>query len=1055
VAGFFVRRPIVAMVISIVITIAGLVAMQSLPIAQYPEIVPPQVQVTTTFTGANAETVEQSVATPLEQQINGVENSLYVKSINANDGSLFLTVDFEVGTDLDIANVLVQNRVSQGTPQLPSDVQDYGVTVKKSLTFPLLAISLYSPEGSYDTSFLGNYATININDALKRIPGVGDVKNFGSADYAMRVWMEPDRLATLGLTVNDVQTAVQKQSVVNPAGQIGAEPAPAGQEFTYAVRAQGRLTSPDEFGDIAVRLNPDGSVVRLRDVARLELGTQLYNQRGRYNQKPAVIILLYQVPGSNALAIAGEARRVLDELQRNFPADLAYEVSLDTTAAVTEGINEIVHTLFEAVGLVILVVFIFLQSWRATLIPLLTVPVSLLGAFIFFPIFGFSINTLSLLGLVLAIGLVVDDAIVVVEAVQHHIEHGLKPREATLKAMEEVSGPVVAIALVLSAVFIPVAFMGGITGRLYQQFALTIVFSVMISALNALTLSPALSVLLLKEAAPARGVLGRFFAAFNRGFERLTGGYVRWTGVLMAKTARGLVLLAVAAVAAVVLGGKVPAGFLPDEDQGFMMVNVQLPDAASLQRTDEVAKQVERVLAATPGVAAYDTIVGYSLLTQVSNTYSSFFFVTLHPWHERHSQEETFLGVLAAINRALAPLPEARAFAFLPPAIPGFGTASGFSMMLQDRSGGSVAFLADQADRFLEAARKRPELASLNSALRPSVPQVFAAVDRDKALKLGVDVRDVYAALQVILGGVYVNDFNRFGRQWKVYIQGDAQYRVKPEDIGQFFVRNIDGQMVPLSTLVTPSQTNGPEFTVRFNLYRAAEITGQPAAGYSSGQALAAVEEVAREVLPPEIGYAWNTLAYQQKRAEGGAVVIFAMALLFVFLILAAQYESWSLPFTVLLGTPLAVFGCFLGLFLRGLENNVYAQIGVVMLIGLAAKNAILIVEFAKVEFDNGKDAVAAALEGARLRLRPILMTSFAFILGCVPLWTATGAGAVARRILGTSVIMGMSVATLLGIFITPVLFVVIQRLVGGRAPEPATSGAPVVTPAPGVTGHP
>jgi HAE1 family hydrophobic/amphiphilic exporter-1 len=1042
-AGFFVRRPIVAFVISILITIGGLVAMGSLPVAQYPEIVPPQVQVTTTFTGANAETVEQSVATPLEQQINGVENSLYVKSINANDGSLLLTVDFEVGVDLDIANVLVQNRVSQGTPALPPDVKTYGVTVKKSLTFPLMVISIYSPKDTYDANFLGNYATINVNDALKRIPGVGDVKNMGTSDYAMRVWLEPDRLAKLALTANDVQAAIQKQSTVNPAGQIGAEPAPTGQEFTYAVRAQGRLVSPEEFGDIVVRLNADGSVVRLRDVSRIELGTQLYNQRGRFNGKPAGVILLYQVPGSNALAIAEEARRVMADLERTFPADLAYDISLDTTAAVTAGIEEIIHTLFEAVILVILVVFIFLQSWRATLIPLLTVPVSLLGAFLFFPVFGFSINTLSLLGLVLAIGLVVDDAIVVVEAVQHHIEHGLSPRDATLKAMEEVSGPVVAIALVLSAVFIPVAFMGGITGRLYQQFALTIAFSVMVSALNALTLSPALSARLLRPT-KATGLLGRFFTAFNAWFDRTTEGYVGWTRVLVRKSFRGLLILVVAAVGAGVLGGRVPAGFLPDEDQGFLCVNVQLPDAASLQRADEVSRKVEKIIAETPGVLGYNTIVGYSLLTQTSSTYSSFFFVAFHPWHDRHGADEGFLGILRSLNRRLATVPEARAFAFLPPAIPGFGTASGFSMMLQDRSGGSVDFLAEQSDRFLEAARKRPELANLNSALRASVPQVFAEVDRDKAMKLGVDIRDVYSALQIILGGAYVNDFNRFGRQWKVYVQGDSRYRVKPEDLGQFFVRNRDRGMVPLSTLVTTRTTNGPEFTVRFNLYRAAEITGQPAPGYSSGQALAALEEVARTSLPPEIGYAWNTLAFQQKRAEGGAAVVFGMALLFVFLILAAQYESWSLPFTVLLSTPLAVFGAFLGLLMRGLENNVYAQIGMVMLVGLSAKNAILIVEFAKVEREAGKSAIEAALAGAKLRLRPILMTSFAFVLGCVPLWTAAGAGAVARQVLGTSIIMGTLVATFLGIFITPVLFVVIDRLTSPRdVPAPARAVAP------------
>jgi len=1034
-AQFFINRPIVAMVISIIITIAGLVALSRLPIAQLPDIVPPQIQVTTTYTGADAVTVEQAVATPVEQQVNGVDNMLYMKSTNANDGTLMLSVDFEVGTNVDIDNVLVQNRVAQATASLPVEVKNYSVTVKKSLAFPLLIISLTSLHGTYDGNFLGNYATININDALKRIPGVGDVQTRGSSDYAMRIWVKPDQIAKLSLTVTDLQNAIQKQNAVNPAGQVGGEPAPQGQEFTYAVRAQGRLVTAEEFGNIVVRLNPDGSTIRLRDIARIELGTQTYGQRGRLSGQPAAVVPVFQLPGSNALAVATQVRKVMEELKTRFPPDLEYEVSLDTTLPVTQGLKEIVKTLVVAVVLVTLVVYLFLQSWRATLIPLITVPVSLIGTFMVFPLLGFTINTLSLFGLVLAIGLVVDDAIVVVEAVQHNIERGLSPRDATLKAMAEVSGPVVAIALILSSVFIPVAFMAGITGRLYQQFALTIAISVIISAVNALTLSPALSAKLLRPAAKTQGPLGRFFAGFNRWFERATNGYISFTGVLIRKTIRSLFFLVMLAVAAGVLGRTLPSGFLPDEDNGYFVVFLQLPDAASFQRTDAVARKIGEILSRTPGVRGYNALTGFNLLTGASTSYSATLFVRFEPWEKRRTPETSVKGIQAALNRELAQLPEGRAFAILPPAIPGFGRAGGFSLMLQDHSGGSVEFLAEQVNRFLEAARKRPELTGLNSLFSASVPQVFARVDRDKALKLGVDIRDVYATLQTLMGGFYVNDFNRFGRQWKVYLQADPEYRIRATDIGQFFVRNNDGNMVPLSTLVSIEPTAGPEFTVHFNLYRAAEIIGTAAPGYSSGQAMAALEEVFREVMPAEMGYAWNTLSFQQKRAEGGAVGTFALSLLFVFLILAALYESWSLPFSVLLGTPLAVCGAFLGLWLRQFENNVYAQIGLVMLIGLAAKNAILIVEFAKLELERGKSLFEAALSGARLRLRPILMTSFAFILGCVPLWRAAGAGSVARQILGTTVIAGMLVATLVGIFLIPVLFVVVEKIAHRQEP--------------------
>jgi HAE1 family hydrophobic/amphiphilic exporter-1 len=1035
---FFIGRPIVAIVISIVTVIAGLVGIAKLPVAQLPDIVPPQINVSATYTGADAITIEQSVATPLEQQMNGVDNMLYMMSTNANDGTMTLKVTYDVGTNVDIDQVNTQNRVSQASPNLPTSVNQYGVTVKKLMGLPLLVLSVYSPNGTYNGQFLGNYATININDALLRVRGVGQVTNFGAADYAMRIWVKPDQLTKLGLTVTDLMSAVQQQSAVNPAGQIGGEPAPKGQQFTYAVRAPGRLVNPEDFGQIIIRQNPDGSTVRMKDVSRIELGSVVYQQIARYKGKPAVIIAVYQAPGSNALTVAQQVKEQMEEIKSRFPNDLEYAVAMDTTLPITEGMKEILSTLGEAIVLVIIVVFLFLQNWRATLIPLLAVPVSLIGTFAIFPFLGFSINTLSLFGLILAIGLVVDDAIVVVEAVEHHIEHGLSPKEATYKAMEEVSGPVVGIALVLSAVFVPMAAMGGIKGLLNQQFAITIAISVLISAFNALTLSPALSALLLRPRKKTRGPLGKFFDVFNNVFEKVTKRYVSWSAILIRRWVLAMLLLVGLSVIAVGMGGRLPASFIPEEDQGYAFLQIQLPDAASLQRTDAVMRKIDEMLGHMHGIQSFSGISGFSLLSNTSASYTGFYFLQLEPWEERKGEELSANGLMQSLNKRLRmEVPEAIAFAFGPPAIPGLGTAGGFTFMLQDRSGGSVSQLSDTLDKLTQAARKRPEIASLVSTFRPNVPQLFMDIDQDRVLKQGLQFGDVYQTLQAFLGGAYVNQFNRFGRQWKVYLQAEPEYRTGADKVKSFYVRNSKGDMTPLASLVTVKRVSGPEYTTRFNLFRSIQINGAPAPGYSSGQAMAAMEQVAKEVLPSSFGYAWSDMSYQEKKAQGGQALIFGMSFFLVFLILAALYESWSLPFSVLLSVPVAVFGAYGGLILRKFDNNVFAQIGLVMLIGLTAKNAILIVEFAVLEHQKGKELVEATLEGARLRLRPILMTSFAFILGCVPLWTATGAGAIGRKVLGSSVITGMSAASVLGIFFVPVLFVIVERI-ANKKPQAA-----------------
>ena len=1065
---FFIERPIVSMVIAAIMVIVGVVAVLGLPTAQFPNIADPQIQVLATYVGADALTVEQSVATPIEQQMSGVDNMEYMYSLNANNGQMTLTVDFNVKTDASTDQILAQMRQSQAASQLPTAVNNYGVTVQKSTQAPMMLFDLYSPNGTYDSRFLANYTYINLKDGLTQVPGIASVSVFGAGQYAMRIWVKPDQLAKLQVTVPDIINAIEVQNNVNPAGQIGGEPVPVGQEYTYAVRAQGRLISEQEFGEIVVRAQPDGSVLRLKDVARIELGAQVYNMLGRLDGKPSAVIAVYQLPGSNAVAAAKGVIAYMEEQKKRFPPGLDYVTALDTTLPVTEGIKEIEHTLLEALLLVILVVYIFLQGWRATLIPLLAVPVSLIGTFMVFPLLGFSVNTLSLFGLVLAIGLVVDDAIVVVEAVEHHIEHGLSPKEASIKAMEEVSAPVIGIAVILSAVFIPTAFVPGITGRLYQQFAVTIAVSVIFSAFNALTLSPALSALLLRPKKESRGPLGKFFAWFNRVFTSATNHYVNWCRFFIHKLSFAVILLLGFTVLAGFSGSKLPVSFLPDEDQGYVFVVQQLPDAASLQRTSAAAEKVEEIMMKTPGIAHVTTVVGYSMLSGVQNTYSTFFWVTFKPWHERTAKEEQYMDLLIHLNSVLGELPEGVTVAFPPPAIPGVGASGGVTYILEDRGGRDVEFLAAQTKKFIEAASKRPEIARVFTTSLPSVPQVFAKVDRDKVLTQGVQLKDVYGTLQTFMGGAFINYFNRFGRQWQVYTQAEGAYRTRAENLGQFYVRNLSGNMVPLSAVTSVQNAFGPEFTMRFNLHRASQINATAARGFSSNQAMRALEEVYAQTMPSGMGFDYMGMSFQEEKASQGVspFAIFGLSLLFAFLILAALYESWTLPFSVLLSVPIAVFGAFATLLVRrmidllvfkkytglGLENNVYAQIGLVMLIGLAAKNAILIVEFAKAGYEKGESLSDAALEGARLRLRPILMTSFAFILGCVPLWRASGSGAVSRQVMGTAVIGGMTAASAIAIFIIPALFYMIERLGGARvegfkAAQPGAAGLPPPSP--------
>lgn len=1027
-ARFFIYRPVFAIVTAIVLTLAGIIAGINLPIAQYPQITLPTIRVAGIYPGASAGVVEESVAQPIEEQVNGVEGMLYMSSSSSGDGAYNLDVTFGLGVNADIAAVQVQNRASQANARLPAEVINAGVTTKKQTPDTLMYVALFSPAGSYDELFLTNYATINVVEALKRVKGVGNVQLFG-AEFGMRLWLKPDRMASLGITAGDVMNAIREQNVQAPAGQIGQLPAPKTQQFQYSVQVQGRLAEIGQFENVIVRAKPDGSFVRVKDVARVELGAKDYTFQAKLNGKPAAAFAINLTPDASAIETADLLNKRLRELSAAFPTDMAYDVVLDNTIFIKSSLHEVVKTFFEALLLVLIVVFIFLQSWRATLIPMLAVPVSLVATFIAFTLMGFTINTLTLFGMVLAIGIVVDDAIVVVEAVEHHMAHNrLSARDATVRAMEEVSGPVVAIALILAAVFVPVAFLGGIAGVMYKQFAITVAVSTGFSAFVALSLTPALCATMLKP--KQAGQENRFFAAFNRWFERLTERYGQQVTSLTRRLVFALLTLAILTATAFVLMQRIPGGFVPGEDQGYFIGSIQLPEAASMNRTIEFSEKIDQIVATTPGVEKRLLINGYNVLSGAPLPNSALFVTVLKPWGERKSTETGLGTIIRTIYMKAAQLPEAITLAFNPPPIPGLGATGGFSFKLQDRSGASPLELAKVADDFMAAARKRPEIGSIYSKFNPKTPAYRLELDREKAKKLGLPINEVTSTLQTFLGGVNINDFSRFGRTYKVTMQAEPEYRGDIQGIGLFHVRSTDNQMVPLSTLVTPVPISSPTVTQRFNLFRTADMGGDAASGYSSGDAIKAMEEVAAQVLPPGYGFEWSGISLQEKASAGQAPVVFGLAIVFVFLFLAALYESWAVPFAVLFAVPLGIFGAMVGLWLIGLTNNIYAQIGLVLLIGLAAKNAILIVEFAKMLREQGMDATTAAIGAAKLRLRPIIMTSFAFILGVVPLVLSSGAGAAARVSMGITVLSGMLAATLLAIFIVPVLFVAVDRFV-------------------------